>query len=405
MSGLHARLDRRGRRWVLSDLKSAAGTFVNGRRTMRADLADGDRVRFGDQEYVVAVRPVMAWGRIAVVAAVAAAFVATSLIAFRVGDWAQERNAVARKRVQVEQAALVAVTDGLASYRRNDFDLARSHLRYAADLLCLCRSVPPGVTLDRANLLFRRIAEQLPAADRDFDFQAVFDSAAVAAGRVEIENLPDSLYVLREVQRIAVEVGQSENVPRGFTDEVWRYVQETMRYPGKFEGTLRRSVAIQPVLLRILGEAGLPRVFAYVAWVESDLDRFKTSEKGAVGTWQFMKKTAEYYHLVVSPGNDQRTDVERSSRAATAYISDLILIFGPEQFMCAIASYNRGEGGIQGAMRQIPQRLTMMPSSGKFWYLVEHGLLKADETRRYVPRVFATKIMAENPTRFGFDRR
>jgi membrane-bound lytic murein transglycosylase D len=176
-----------------------------------------------------------------------------------------------------------------------------------------------------------------------------------------------------------------------------------MGSPGKFQGAVRRSAAIQPVLLRILGEAQLPRVFAYVAWVESDLNPTARSGAGAVGLWQFMSKTATRYHLLVTPGYDQRTDVELSTRAATAYISDLILVFGPEQFMCAMASYNRGEGGVQGAMMKIPQHLTMMPSSEKFWYLVEHGLLP-DETSRYVPRVFATKIMAENPARFGLDR-
>ena len=162
-------------------------------------------------------------------------------------------------------------------------------------------------------------------------------------------------------------------------------------------------MTIQPVLLRILGEAQLPRVFAYVAWVESDLDRNAGSSAGAVGLWQFMSTTAERYHLRVLGGDDERTNVELSTRAATAYISDLILVFGPEQFMCAMASYNRGEGGVQRAMMSIPQHLTMMPSSKKFWYLVERGLLP-DETSQYVPRVFATKIMAENPARFGFGR-
>jgi membrane-bound lytic murein transglycosylase D len=316
---------------------------------------------------------------------------------------AQERQAVAKKRVQVERAAVAALEDGIAGYRQRRFDLACGHLRYAADLLLLCKAVPSGATLERANVLFAQIARQLPAADRGFDFAAVFDSATAAEGRAEIESLSDSAYVLREVQRIAVEVGQSQDVPAGFAAGVWLYVQETMSHPGKFEAALRRSVTIQPVLLRVLGEAQLPRVFAYVAWVESDLDRNAGSPAGAVGLWQFMSTTAERYHLRVAGSEDERTDVERSTRAATGYISDLILVFGPEQFMCAMASYNRGEGGVQRAMMQIPQHLTMMPSSKKFWYLVEHGLLP-DETSRYVPRVFATKIMAENPARFGFGR-
>ena len=403
VSRLHARLDRRGGRVTICDLKSAEGTHVNGRRTMRAELAEGDRVRLGDVEFLVTVRSTMAWDRIAVLAVVLLGIVATAVITPWVVARAQERQAVAKKRVRVERAALAALEDGIASYRQRRFDIACGHLRYAADLLLLCKAVPSGATLDRANAMFGQILRRLPETDRGFDFEAVFDSATAAESRAEIENLSDSAYVLREVQRIAVEVGQSQEVPAGFAEGVWLYVQETMRHPGKFEAALRRSVTIQPVLLRILGEAQLPRVFAYVAWVESDLDRNAGSSAGAVGLWQFMSTTAERYHLRVLGGDDERTNVELSTRAATAYISDLILVFGPEQFMCAMASYNRGEGGVQRAMMSIPQHLTMMPSSKKFWYLVERGLLP-DETSQYVPRVFATKIMAENPARFGFGR-
>jgi pSer/pThr/pTyr-binding forkhead associated (FHA) protein len=43
----HATLEREGARWVLRDLDSGNGTFVNGRRVSRRRLSDGDLVRFG----------------------------------------------------------------------------------------------------------------------------------------------------------------------------------------------------------------------------------------------------------------------------------------------------------------------------------------------------------------------
>ena len=43
----------------------------------------------------------------------------------------------------------------------------------------------------------------------------------------------------------------------------------------------------------------------------------------------------------------------------------------------------------------------MMPSSKRFWYLVENHQLPA-ETADYVPRIFAMRIMAMDPARFGF---
>jgi len=43
----HATLEREGERWVLRDLGSGNGTFVNGRRISRRKLSDGNLVGFG----------------------------------------------------------------------------------------------------------------------------------------------------------------------------------------------------------------------------------------------------------------------------------------------------------------------------------------------------------------------
>jgi membrane-bound lytic murein transglycosylase D len=116
-----------------------------------------------------------------------------------------------------------------------------------------------------------------------------------------------------------------------------------------------------------------------------------------------MIPTARQYGLRIDPasGLDERTDVTRSTTAASKYIANLLRKFGPEQFMCALASYNRGEGGVWHSMEQIPD--PMMPSSKKYWYLVQHDLIP-EETSKYVPKIFAAAILAGNPERFGFQR-
>ena len=43
----HAQVVGRGGGWILEDLGSTNGTQVNGRRTKRAVLADGDTIRIG----------------------------------------------------------------------------------------------------------------------------------------------------------------------------------------------------------------------------------------------------------------------------------------------------------------------------------------------------------------------
>ena len=52
VSRAHARIECAGGRCTVEDLGSANGLFVNGRRTARAVLSSGDRVRLGDVELV-----------------------------------------------------------------------------------------------------------------------------------------------------------------------------------------------------------------------------------------------------------------------------------------------------------------------------------------------------------------
>lgn len=51
ISGRHARIERREGKYVLKDLRSRNGTFVNGAKVLEAVLRDGDRIRIGTAEY------------------------------------------------------------------------------------------------------------------------------------------------------------------------------------------------------------------------------------------------------------------------------------------------------------------------------------------------------------------
>ncbi|HFD40584.1 MAG TPA: FHA domain-containing protein [Anaerolineae bacterium] len=52
----HARLERRGGRFILTDLGSANGTFVNERRIRHKPLRDGDRIRIGRSQLIFHTR-------------------------------------------------------------------------------------------------------------------------------------------------------------------------------------------------------------------------------------------------------------------------------------------------------------------------------------------------------------
>lgn len=403
VSRMHARLDRRGDRLVVTDLKSRNGTRVNGETIVRAEAGDGDHVEFGSIGFEIARESALAWKRLGIVVGALGAVVVAIVAVTSLADWMGERAAVSDAERRLRSQALYSVQRGIEAFRRSDLDYARSYLLYAGDLLMITGLAPPGSSLDRPAELFRGIAGELPREDRDFDFEKALDPRAAAAALERLEGLSDREFVERQVKRIAIELGQDENIPTGFADQVWGYVEQNVRYPGKFQTTLDRAVRIQPRLKEIMEGAHLPEVFCFVAWTESDLDPRATSPVGARGLWQFMIPTGRQYGLTIDTGQgiDDRTDVVKSTHAATGYIGNLIKTFGREQFMCALASYNRGEGGVRRAMEKIPD--PMMQSSRKYWYLVENGLLPR-ETSEYVSRIFTAYILAADPERFGFTR-
>jgi hypothetical protein len=402
ISRLHARLHREGDLLIVTDLKSSNGVLVNGEPVLRAALEDGDAVQFGNIGFEVVCRETWARRRVGIAAAALAALVVVVWGAFQINDVLSERSAIAGEKAKLHRQALASVEKGIAAFQRGDADYARGYLLYAGDLLLLSGLAPRGTSLSKPEEVFRGIARELPADQRGFDFAKALDPSTAMAARSRLEGLSNREYVERQTRLIATELGLDEGVPQGFIDEVSSFVDQFTKYPGQLQGWLNRSPRIHPTLKMLLADAHLPEVFCYVAWVESQLDPRARSPVGAVGLWQFMAPTGRDYGLRIDPGGvDERTDPVRSTQAATRYIGSLLRRFGREQFMCALASYNRGPGAVWRAMEKIPD--PMMESSKKYWFLVEHGLLPK-ETSQYVPKIFAVRIIAEDPERFGFRR-
>jgi pSer/pThr/pTyr-binding forkhead associated (FHA) protein len=399
VSRLHARLDQEGSDLFVTDLKSSNGTRVNGEPVIRAHLADGDVVQFGNVAFEVRITSAIAWSRLSRAvggALLLSAVVGTAL--WGVSHWTEWQSR-RREEGRVRKQAVTSVSKGIASYRDGDAILAQSYFSYAVDQLIMAEIAPEDTRPEELEKIFRPIAGDLPAGDKGFDFAK---ASQVPREQVDKEaRMPNREYVGLQCGRLAAALGQSPDVPPGFVDQVWGNVEEVMKYKGKFQTILDRSRGLNERLCEMLREAKLPEVFCYVAWVESALDPNATSPVKARGLWQFMAPTAREYGLKVDSQTDERTDVILSTRAAARMIGNLIRMFGTEQVMCALASYNRGEGAVRGAMRKIPD--PMMESSEKFWYLVKNDLLP-QETSEYVPRIFAYRILAESPGRFGLRR-
>ena len=121
----------------------------------------------------------------------------------------------------------------------------------------------------------------------------------------------------------------------------------------------------------------LPPELLYLPVIESEYFNNAISPAGAVGLWQLMKGTAQFYGLVIDDIIDERRDFWKATHVALSILESNYKEFG--NWSLALASYNSGLGRVRKAVR--------IAGKKDFWYLRERGLLPA-ETNEFVPRFF-----------------
>lgn len=151
--------------------------------------------------------------------------------------------------------------------------------------------------------------------------------------------------------------------------------------------TIKKANRYFPVIVPILKENGVPEDFKYLMAIESACNPIARSGAGAAGLWQFMPTTGREYGLEVNSHVDERYNVVKATIAACKYLKDAYAKFG--DWISVAASYNAGQGRIS------QQQEKQYTDNTLDLYLVE-------ETSRYIYRIFAVKLLFENPSAFGF---
>jgi membrane-bound lytic murein transglycosylase D len=191
--------------------------------------------------------------------------------------------------------------------------------------------------------------------------------------------LPESVDLCKEP--VPLEHGQVwEMLDREFTIAVWNRAQVFM--------WLKRGGRYFPFIERRLTEANMPLDLKYLAVAESNLLPTVRSRKGAVGTWQFITKTARLNGLRVDRAIDERRSLQRSTEAAIKYLRRLKDIFG--SWTLALAAYNCGEVTLEKEIKE---------QGVEDYYRLNLPL----ETERFIFRIAAIKIIMENPERYGYN--
>ncbi len=113
---------------------------------------------------------------------------------------------------------------------------------------------------------------------------------------------------------------------------------------------LRRSREVFPVVEAKLAQAGLPDDLKYVVVVESGLRSRAYSPAGAVGYWQFIRATGERYGLQRNSWLDDRRNLESSTDAAIAYLSEMYAEFG--SWPLVLSGFNAGERRVRESVEE-----------------------------------------------------
>ena len=153
------------------------------------------------------------------------------------------------------------------------------------------------------------------------------------------------------------------------------------------KNSLERLMALSeyyfPHFEKELDAHDMPLEIKYLAIVESALNPRAKSRVGATGLWQFMYATGKEHGLNVSSYVDERSDLDKSTKAACEYLTRVYKIFG--DWDLALASYNSGPGNVSKAIRR-------SGGSQNYWNI--RSFLPR-ETAGYVPIFQATMYVFE----------
>jgi membrane-bound lytic murein transglycosylase D len=155
---------------------------------------------------------------------------------------------------------------------------------------------------------------------------------------------------------------------------------------------LERLGLYRPMMERILMDEEVPLDLVFLAQAESAFLPRAISRAKARGMWQFISSRGKEYGLRQTWWIDERSDPEKSTRAAARHLSDLYDQF--KDWPLAMAAYNAGPVRVSKALKKT--------GATTFWQLADKKALPK-ETINYVPTILAFAIIGRDPEQYGFN--
>jgi len=305
------------------------------------------------------------------------------------------------------QQPLIDPVDGLiassqASFVRGEKSLKAGFLEKAKkdfdeSLDVLMRS---GVAINQDDRLVRHYERML---DRIHHYELAALKEGDGFNEVKVEQAPLDEIATGEVpltfdpkskqlaEQTVLEI--PHDLPLPINDLVLRYLDYFQNRGRKsLEIGMQRAGRYRGMISRILAEEGLPQDLIYLCQAESGFKPLAYSRAKCKGLWQFAAGTGALYGLRQNWWVDERSDPEKSTRAAARHLKDLYNQFG--DWLLAMAAYNWGAGGVE--------RAVAYTGYADYWELLKRNNLPA-ETKNYIPIILAMTIISKDPVRYGFD--
>ncbi len=174
-------------------------------------------------------------------------------------------------------------------------------------------------------------------------------------------------------------------------ERIKKHIDFFRQKPGYLYQVTERARPYLYGIVEELSKKQLPLELALLPIVESAYQPEAQSPKGAAGLWQFMPATGNDYGLKQNEQNDERLDIQASTRAAIHFLTDLKTHYKGD-WLLALAAYNCGQGSVDNAIsKNLANGLKV-----DYWSL---DLPK--ETQDYVPRLLALSHIFANPALYG----
>ena len=429
----HAEVVWENGEWIVRDLGSRNGIFVDGERTSAVPIAQGATIRLGVEGPFVTftveqpVRPVppplptSGVGSETIVARYIDRYFADRPDNEPVG----EHTIIVRQafsRVQKRQkrkyawivgslGLLVLAVGSYAIYQHRE---ASKQKALAQDLFYSMKSLDVDIAnferlvMDSNN---KQGAEEIKKyQERRHEMQKNYDRFLATLHVYDPKISPQDRLILR-VARI---FGECElAMPPDFITEVNGYIKrwQSSGRLAKAIHTAQERGYTQFITKQLLDQ-DLPPQFFYLALQESDFDPFISgpmTRKGiAKGMWQFIPETAIKYGLHIGPlvdlrrpdPADDRHHWDRATVAASHYLKDLYSSDAQASGFLVMACYNWGENQVIPLVQSMPAN----PRERNFWRLLAKYKSKIPgETYNYVFYIISAAVIGENPRLFGFD--